>query len=575
MLRKIAVSVASGALLLTTLTLSAPAAMAASVDGLPEWAKQNLLYGGDPTYETLVPSIEAENPFMLKATDKDIDVEDKAARQVIKGFPAGMEGCNLNVDNAFLVVPTADGKGKHFYFSGAKTLKVKNGVVDYRSLTWVTNFDIEGPQGAPRGPIPAYMEFMADSGCKDPGYNQRLVVTGPAVLRIKGNSSLVGQNPTPPNISGIRPVVDGFYAYDRVYRAGGNNRYETAVEVASIFPNQVDSVYLATGTTYPDALAAASVAGQKASPVLLLETNRLTASVSAELRRMNPRNIVIMGGPGAVSKAVENQIRHAAPSGSTVSRASGSDRYATAADLAKRTFPSGSGAVFLASGQNFPDALVAASAAAQKDAALLLVAPNAVPSATKRALQDLNPSEIFIIGGEGAVGKNVETTARTYGRVTRVGGNNRFETSRAVALRFFQANPPLAVVANGMDFPDALVGGALAGAGNGPVLLTQARKLPNETRAVLQQLKPQGIVASGGHAVITRKTIREIGGVVGLKYLSSTTPEPEVILDGWFCGPIDTQRYRKSKGWNYDEALKDVKKYNCSSITEPYWRADD
>jgi putative cell wall-binding protein len=102
----------------------------------------------------------------------------------------------------------------------------------------------------------------------------------------------------------------GTYAAS-VRRIAGADRYATAVALsaATFAPDSVTSVYVATGGSYPDGLAAGPVAGRNGGPLLLVGTNTLPASVAAELRRLDPTNVVILGGIGAVSEAVRNQIR--------------------------------------------------------------------------------------------------------------------------------------------------------------------------------------------------------------------------------------------------------------------------
>jgi putative cell wall-binding protein len=70
-------------------------------------------------------------------------------------------------------------------------------------------------------------------------------------------------------------------------------------------------VYLATGLVFPDSLAAGPVAGRAPGPVLLTGPTALPPQVAAELRRLNPAQVIIVGGPGSVSDAVIEQI-HAA-----------------------------------------------------------------------------------------------------------------------------------------------------------------------------------------------------------------------------------------------------------------------
>ncbi len=73
-------------------------------------------------------------------------------------------------------------------------------------------------------------------------------------------------------------------------------------------PN-TETVYIATGTNFPDGLAATPAAVRAVAPLLTIPSNRLPADVAAELRRLDPTHIIILGGPGAISDALVAAIR--------------------------------------------------------------------------------------------------------------------------------------------------------------------------------------------------------------------------------------------------------------------------
>lgn len=95
-------------------------------------------------------------------------------------------------------------------------------------------------------------------------------------------------------------------------RLAGDNRYATSQRVAQEFPSDVptSAVYLATGTNFPDALGAGALAGSQAAPVLLVQPNNIpTGTVRAIEWRMPEDQVVLVGGPAAVSAAVEAKLR--------------------------------------------------------------------------------------------------------------------------------------------------------------------------------------------------------------------------------------------------------------------------
>jgi hypothetical protein len=97
-------------------------------------------------------------------------------------------------------------------------------------------------------------------------------------------------------------------------------------------------VYVATGENFPDALGAAATAALGLGPVLLVQQNAVPAPTLAELNRLQPPDIVLVGGTAVISNAVETQLEGLGW-GPTVTRIAGANRYDTAAALSAATFP--------------------------------------------------------------------------------------------------------------------------------------------------------------------------------------------------------------------------------------------
>lgn len=194
----------------------------------------------------------------------------------------------------------------------------------------------------------------------------------------------------------------GDYA-PRVDRISGKERYATAAAVAATYPTSTDTVFVASGADYPDALAAAAKAGMEDAPVLLVRPGSIPGATAAQLARFTPSHIVLLGGTKAVSTAVEKELQAYSP---RVDRVAGKDRYGTAALLAK-TFDDPH-QVWLTSGTNFPDALSAAPVAAMNNSPVVLTRQAALPGVTLKAIVDLAPDEIHIVGGLKAVSRAIE-----------------------------------------------------------------------------------------------------------------------------------------------------------------------
>ncbi len=151
-------------------------------------------------------------------------------------------------------------------------------------------------------------------------------------------------------------------------RVSGGDRFDTAAALSrSSYPLTVDgkaapvaNVVVATGWDYPDALAGSAAAAHETSPLLLVSRDQVPAPVAAELRRLQPAAITVVGGTDRVSDAVLQQLKSftAGP----VDRVAGSDRYQTAVAVSARFFTSAQ-YVSLASGETFADALAAGARA--------------------------------------------------------------------------------------------------------------------------------------------------------------------------------------------------------------------
>jgi putative cell wall-binding protein len=295
-----------------------------------------------------------------------------------------------------------------------------------------------------------------------------------------------------------------FPEHAEVERWAGNDRYATAAVVAQhTHPDGADVVYLTVGTNFPDAIAAGPAAAAEGAPVLLVASTSLPGATAAELTRLDPTTVVIVGGESAITPAVVSQVAALLPGAITVRRA-GSNRYETAVALSQAAFPSGVETVFVATGEQFPDAVVAAPAAILNDGPLLLVPRvGGLPGGVRAEILRLAPERIVVVGGTGAVSDAAFAELQGIATVVeRIDGADRYEVAAAVSAEFF-APGSSAYVAVGTAFPDALSAGAASEQEPGPVLLVQTNVIPPSIEAELIRLGPHRIVILGGTAVVS------------------------------------------------------------------------
>lgn len=299
-------------------------------------------------------------------------------------------------------------------------------------------------------------------------------------------------------------------------RLFGATRYDTSAAIsAATFKPGVDAAFVVSGLNFPDGLAAGPAAAAIGGPVLLVPpSGPIPASVTAELTRLHPAKIYVVGG--TLAAATLTALGVIAP----VTLIAGADRYATAAKVATTIFDTVLDdtplpVVYVASGANFPDALAAGPAASHFHGALLLApASGTLPTSVKNALTTLKPATIVIVGGTVSISAGMASQIQTAAglpsnKVSRVSGSDRYATAAALAASF-GSGTPTAYVALGTNFPDAMAGSAAAGFTGGPILLVQTDTVPAATSTELADLAPDELFVLGGTDVISDTVVNAI-----------------------------------------------------------------
>ncbi len=302
------------------------------------------------------------------------------------------------------------------------------------------------------------------------------------------------------SVGGNRPVIGEQIA--------GADRYATAVAMSKRgWPKGVGSsnaVVLATAANYPDALAAAPLAGKHNAPVLLLNPNTVVPSVLSELTRLysgrSSATLYVVGGQGALSDSIVERYRSAlAGTGVAeieVKRLSGKNRFDTARSIALEVGAPEQGAfadtAIIASGANYPDALAMGPTSARMQVPILPVMPGYVPAETRDALESLGVKHCVIVGDEGAVSATVEGWLESNGyRVpgvangaasvdTRLAGRSRYDTgllATRYSIDMAGFDDSYVYVATGRNWPDALAFAPLGGVDGHPLVLVDGTDL--------------------------------------------------------------------------------------------------
>ena len=333
-------------------------------------------------------------------------------------------------------------------------------------------------------------------------------------------------------------------------RYSGSDLFATAAAVsAHTFGSPCGcTAYVATAGNFPDALAGAAAAGTIKGPVLFVATSGvINASTAAELVRLKPDHIVVLGGTGVISDAVFTALEAYAPAGQTV-RYWGADRFETAANVSFNTFPGNCGCTaYIAYAKNFPDALAGAAAAGTINGPVLLVnTTGAINGFTKTELQRLKPDHIVVLGGTGVVSAAVYNALKSLLKnptptITRYYGSDRYGTAQSISSHTFVSVPVSTVyIASGTDFNGALAAAAAAGTIKGPLLLVAATgALPAATRTELLRLKPHQIIVVGNTSVVSAAVYNLLAS---LRVVDDTAP----LAEGGALGDVpDRGRNRR------------------------------
>ena len=291
-------------------------------------------------------------------------------------------------------------------------------------------------------------------------------------------------------------------------RVAGADRYQTAAALSSKYYRAAatDTVFIASGAEFPDALSAAPAAAANRAPVLLVPRSGIPAAVAAELKRIGPSTIYVIGGTGAVSSGTQAALRAYA---GTVERISGADRYATSRAIAERFF-SDPAVAYFATGRNFPDALAAGAVAGALGGPLVLVdgTRTSLDPATRSLVSSYSAS-LRIAGDTSVVSAGIEADLISFDpNLTRRSGADRYGTATSLASEL-SAAADTRFYAIGSSFADAAAASAVAGMMKSPLLLVGRSCDPNyHSLGFTYDQGPRTVVIAGGTGAVPPSSLR-------------------------------------------------------------------
>lgn len=270
----------------------------------------------------------------------------------------------------------------------------------------------------------------------------------------------------------IQPIHAEETTVERIF---GENRYETAYEVADTLKGvlgveKFDTVIIANGTNFADALAGSYLAAKRNAPILMASNNRKINDVTLNYIYANVNDggtVYILGGYNALPMSIDGSL-----AAYNVVRLAGTDRYETNIKILQEAGIADE-PLLVATGKGFADSLSASATGLP-----ILLVDKTINDQQKDFLHSLTLNNVYIIGGTSAVSNEVESEMYKVSveNPVRLAGNNRYETSVLVAKTFVQ-EPKQAVLAYGKNFPDGLSGGVLAYVTGSPLLLAENKQV--------------------------------------------------------------------------------------------------
>ncbi|OBR91254.1 MULTISPECIES: cell wall-binding repeat-containing protein [Clostridium] len=344
-----------------------------------------------------------------------------------------------------------------------------------------------------------------------------LFVLGIAVSGFGGSVSAETASST----SAANTDADAAVTEDRI---SGNNRIETSLKISGNgWENGADTVVIAQGYGYADALCAAPLAKKNNAPIILSSKDSLSGSTIDELKRLKAKNAFVIGGTGSLSDDVTAQLKNIGIS--NVERLGGADRYETSVKIAQKLGSVSS--VVVTSGGGYADSLSIAPIAASKGMPILLTRSNSMPDVVENYIKGQSVSKTYVVGGTAVIKDDVKNSLPN---AERIGGATRFDTNLDILQNFkSDLNFDNVYVAegdgpNGNEFADALSGAALAAQKSAPLVLIYKTMNSNSANFIVSNMSQKTVVTALGGTMVVPDTV--VSGVVKQYNNKNSNPNP-------------------------------------------------
>ncbi|OPD34684.1 cell surface protein [Clostridium botulinum] len=308
-------------------------------------------------------------------------------------------------------------------------------------------------------------------------------------------------------------------------RLHGKERYETSASICSGGWDTSEYAVLASGEGFADALSAAPLAKKYDAPIILTGKNKLNDNAKDQLKKLDTKEVIIVGGPGSISEDIVTELKDL---GIKVNRIYGEDRYKTSLKIAKEIGVKNG--VVVTNGLGFADALGMAPIAASKQMPILLTPSDKLTSDTMEFLKKSSYNKSYVLGGTATVSDYIKNSLKNP---TRLSGADRFQTNIAI-LNHFKGDINLdeVYISSGDGYADALSGSVLASKNKSPIILINDN-LNKSTKDFVSTNKSnfKNVTIFGGEAVVKEPTISSLFGAFRSGETRSDTKE--VAAERW------------------------------------------
>lgn len=302
------------------------------------------------------------------------------------------------------------------------------------------------------------------------------------------------------------------------------DQYRAAAAAADVaFSSQtatVPALVVASAAQWGDQMSGTSLAGAVGGPVLLTAATSLPASTTAEIKRLKPTRVFVMGSEGTINAAVAKAIGDLGPK---VIRIRGANRYLVAATALSTVLAEDKAAkhpasiAYLVTGKGTAEALAVAPILAKTGRPILYVDKDSMPGYVSKALKTGRIKHVIILGPTKNVSKKVDAALKkAHIVVERVGGADSYKTSVSILAHALRLKVGFSWKAAGVASPascaDALAWASANGFTGSMVLLTSSKTLDSTVRANAAKWRKQIGKARvyGGSSAVTYGTRKSL-----------------------------------------------------------------